>query len=619
MGLGNFANPSATVEYFNEETKNLRGLMNVYLDVKPISNLTIRTSFTPDIRTTNLKNYTPKFFVSSTQRDTIGHLRKENNYNTNYVWDNTATYEKRLGQHNLKAMVGFSATHYSGELLRVTGENPREYGAPTQYLDLGNQTGFRVENNPYDKVNALSYYGRLNYSFKDRYLMTATLRRDGSSKFPKTDRWATLPSLGLGWIVTAEDFMKNAKWLDYLKLRASWGMLGNDNIPQNAYTSTITTDAMYSAIFGPYGSTLVEQGYNDLGSAPERLKWETTSEFDFGLDANLLGNKLNIVADYYRRVTKDAIFQLSVPATDGAGGSTRFGNNAEVLNRGFEFSVGWSDKITNNLSYNIGGNITTIHNEILSLPTGVAPVWSGNAYNGYQATYTQAGRPIGEFYVLEVGGIFQNWDDVHNYVNKEGRMIMPNAVPGDFKYVDRNNDGIIDNLDRKGVGNYIPKVVYGFNLGLNFKNLDISADFQGVGGNKIYNLRRINRFSNENYDVNFYNNSWHGEGTSDSYPSADIAGGLNNYPNTFFIESGSYFRIRNVQLGYTLPSELVKKAGVSKLRVYVTAQNLATFFKYNGYTPEIPNGTDVNSTNMGMDEGIYPLSRTLNFGVNVNF
>ncbi len=621
-GIGQFSNPAATQYYYNNENDNIRALVNAYLEVKPVNDITIRTSFTPDIRTTFSKTYIPHYRISTIQYDT-GSLTKESDYNINYVWDNTATYDKNFGDHKLKAMVGFSAVSTGGEYLNVKNINVPYYTDATLYFNNGPSSGFSVGNAPYAKVKSTSYYGRINYSFKNRYLLTATLRRDGSSSFPADNRWSTFPSIGLGWIMSSENFMDKVKFLDYLKIRAAYGELGNANVPVNAYTALTEGGPYYSAIFGPYGSTNIDQGRNNIGSV-NQIKWEKTSEYDIGFDATLFNYRLTAVVDYYRRVTSNAVFQLKPLMVAGAGQwATQSANVAWVLNRGVEVSLNWNDNITDKISYRVGGNITTIHNEILKLAPGVSPYYDANVFSGNQATFTQKGRPVGDFNVYQAIGVFQNLDEVKNYKDKNGNVIMPNAVPGDLKYADLNGDGILDKNDRVGVGSYLPKLLYGFNIGLNIHQFDISADFQGVAGNKIYNKKRVNRFGNENYDINFFNHCWHGEGSSNSYPSADVAGGMNSIPNTFFVESGNYFRLRNLQIGYQLPEQVLSKTGIKKLRIFITAQNLFTFFKYKGYSPEIVGAgnfdTMQTATNMGLDNGIYPLSRIINFGVNMAF
>jgi TonB-linked SusC/RagA family outer membrane protein len=465
-------------------------------------------------------------------------------------------------------------------------------------------------------VRRVSYFGRLFYSYKDRWLFTGTFRRDGSSKYPKEERWLNAPSVGIGWVLSQESFMDNLNFIDFLKLRASWGELGNNNVPQNAYTVTVNTAQQYSIVYGPYGSSLISQGASITSIVEPLLKWESVKEFDGGFEALLLNSRLNLEMDYYHRMTENAIFPVNVIQTSGTSGGSFLDNNANILNKGIEITLGWKDDLNNKFSYSIGANFTTNHNEVYKLAAGTLPFYDAGAFNGALATYTQEGHPIGEFYVLEVDGVFQNWAEVDAFVDTAGNLVMPNAVPGDFRYVDKNKDGKIDNNDRIPYGSYVPKILYGFNIGLKYGIIDFSVECQGVGGNKIYNAKRPNRFGNENYDLDFWDNRWHGDGTSDSYPSADVAGGLNVFPNTFFVESGAYFRVRNIQIGCTVPAKYTDKINLGSVRVYFTAQNPFTSFKYNGFSPEIPGGAP---STQGMDYGVYPLSKINSFGVNVNF
>ncbi len=330
----------------------------------------------------------------------------------------------------------------------------------------------------------------------------------------------------------------------------------------------------------------------------------------------MLDNRLNMDLGYYRRMTKSAIFPVPVIGTAGTSGSSYLDNNADILNTGVEITLNWSEKVTERLSYFLGGNFSYNHNEVFRLEPGTLPFYDGNAFNGALATYTQEGHPVGEFYVLEVNGVFQDFDEVNRYTDGEGNLIMPDAVPGDLRFVDHNGDGVIDDTDRIPYGSYTPKILYAFNAGISYGPLDFSIEMNGVSGNKIYNAKRANRFGNENYDADFAAKRWHGAGTSTTYPSADVAGGKNAYPSTFFVESGSYFRIRNIQLGYTFPMKSTSKLPDEFMRIYISAQNPFTTFKYNGFSPEIPGGSP---TTAGMDNGVYPLSRTTSIGLTLNF
>jgi TonB-linked SusC/RagA family outer membrane protein len=615
LGFGNFANPAASINYYNNLGQGLKSLTNVYAEISPMKDLIFRTSFTLDATHSQSRNYSPKYWVSITQNDTISHLSKSQEQNINYTWDNTANYQRTIGNHRIKAMAGLSFVQFRSQYLNASTSRVPYVTESTLYLSNGDKDNLAA-NDGGSKIRSASYFGRLFYSYKNKYLLTGTLRRDGSSTFPAGNRWSTSPSVGLGWVASEESFLSEVKSLNYLKVRASWGYLGNNNVPQNAYTVTVNSSPMYSIVYGPYGSTAISNGASITSIVEPLLLWEIVEEFDAGVEATLFNNQLNLELDYYHRITKDAIFPVPLIGTSGTSGGSVLDNNADILNSGIEFTLEWNKEVNKNLSYKIGTNITTIHNEVKTLVPGTLPFYDGGVYNGNLATYTQQGHPIGEFYVLEVAGVFQNFDEVNNYKTAEGVVIMPKAAPGDLKFTDRNNDGAIDNKDRIPVGSYTPKLMYGFNLGLNVYDFDLSVDCQGVAGNKIYNAKRANRFGNENYDADFYANSWHGEGTSNSYPSADIAGGKNAFPSTFFVESGAYFRIRNIQLGYTIPKMVTNKLRINKLRVFVTSQNPFTTFKYNGFSPEIPGGSPANQ---GIDHGVYPLSTTTSFGLNLNF
>jgi TonB-linked SusC/RagA family outer membrane protein len=620
LGFGNFGNPAASIYYHDDVDHGLNALANVYAELKPIENLSIRSSFTLDGTYKQNEAYTPEYWVSVTQHDTTTHLSKSNTQEINYTFDNIATYDLQSGDHHFKVMGGLSYVQFKMQGLWVSTLEIPDISESTRYISNGDDNVRYLsagdKRNSYPSlIRSTSYFGRLFYSYKSKYLMTATLRRDGSSTFPSEERWGTFPSLGLGWVASSEEFMQNQEIFDFLKVKASWGVLGNNQVPQNAYTLTVNNDPLYSLVYGIYGSTSVATGASITSVVEPLLKWETVEEFDVGIEALLLNSKLDVDFDFYHRVTKNAIFPVPVLGTIGSGGSY-LDNNADILNRGIELTLNWHDNVSADLSYSLGGNMSFNHNEVLKLAPGTLPFYAGNAYNGALATYTQLGRPIGDITALESDGVFQNIDEVTNYVDAEGEMLMPDAVAGDLRFVDQNEDGSIDELDRIPYGSYTPKFLYAFSASVNFRQFDFSIDLQGVAGNKILNAKRMGRYGNENYDADFAENRWHGEGTSTTYPSADVAGGMNAYPNSFFVESGAYFRIRNIQLGYTLPGNLTDKITSNGIRVYLSAQNPFTSFGYNGFSPEISGG---GPTTAGLDYGIYPLSRITSAGVTINF
>ena len=615
LGFGNFANPAATIEYYNNVTQGLKTLSNVYAEIEPIKGLTVRSSFTLDGEYTQNRGYTPVYWVSVTQNDTISHLSKSTAQQFNYTFDNTASYQIITGDHRINLMAGLSFLQFKGQGLYGSTSRVPYFTESTLYLSNGSIDDLSAGDYG-SLIRSTSYFGRLFYSFRDRYLMTATFRRDGSSTFPKEERWGNFPSLGLGWVMSEEDFFSDIGFISFLKLKASWGMLGNNQVPQNAYTVTVNTWDGYSVVYGPYGSSTISPGASITSLVEPLLRWEIVEEFDVGLEGVMVNDHLNVDLGFYRRMTKSAIFPVPLIGTSGTSGSSYLDNNADILNQGIELALNWNNSVSERFSYNVGGNISFNHNEVYKLEPGTLPFYSANAFNGALATYTQEGHPVGEFYVLEVDGVFQNWDEIDNYTDGEGNLIMPDAVPGDFRYLDHSGDGIIDDRDRIPYGSYTPKVIYALNTAIYFGSFDFSFELNGIGGNKIYNAKRVNRFGNENYDADFAENRWHGDGTSNEYSSADLAGGRNAYPNTFLVEKGDYIRIRTIQLGYTIPSRLTDRISVSSIRFYVNAQNPFTFFSYNGFTPEIPGGNPVTA---GMDYGVYPLSRITSFGINLSF
>jgi len=330
-----------------------------------------------------------------------------------------------------------------------------------------------------------------------------------------------------------------------------------------------------------------------------------------------MNNKLYAEIDWYNKKTEKAIFDIPILSSVGTSSASIIGNQATFQNQGFEFLVTWKDNLSKDISYSISANAGINKNKVLSVSTGANPIYQqvGPTGSNNFNTRTIVGEPIGEFLGYQVTGVFQSGGDIENYKSKAGVIIQPNAQAGDFKYADVNGDGVIDAKDKVVLGNPNPKVVYGINTNLAYKAFDLTLDFQGVSGIQIYNANIGLRYGTENYAEDFYKNRWHGQGTSNVYPSVNIGGGTNYLSNSFFVEDGSYFRIRNMQLGYTLPLGYLRNTGISKLRVYVNAQNALNFFKYRGFSPEVGG----EPTKAGVDVNVYPLYATYNFGVNLTF
>ncbi len=605
LGDGAKFNPQVTLDYFDQQSKNFRANGNLYGELKFARNFTFRSSIGGEFGQGEVRRYIPVYAATLNQRNTVSQLSMSRAETRNWILENTLTYDTKIGDHGIKVLAGQGAQKYRSYGFTGTAQNVPNNSEGDRYLKLGT-IGTRNIDDYGDLSTVASYFGRLNYSFRNKYLLSASLRADGSSKFFGDDRWGYFPSIGAGWVISDEGFMQNQKVFNSLKLRGSWGKIGNASVPSNLSVLRVTQNGNLSPIFGGIAYT----GASINTVVPPTTVWERAVGTDIGIEASLLKNRLFIEADYYIKKTEQAIFDIPILASVGTGSSSIIGNQADFQNSGFEFSATWKDDMNKDLSYSISGNVSFNKNEVLSVTTGGNPIYGGGAAatGGQLSTRTVVGQPIGQFYGLVVAGVFQNTAEITG-------SAQTTAKPGDFKYVDQNKDGKIDGKDRVAIGNPNPRVSYGINTNWNYKNFDLTLDFQGVAGVEIYNANLGLRYGNENYTKDFYDNRWHGAGTSNTYPSANIGGGDNYKPNTFFVESGSYFRVRNMQLGYSISDRLIQQWGIKKLRVYANAQNAFNFFKYKGFSPEVGG----SPTNAGIDANVYPLSATYNFGVNLTF
>ncbi|MBC7650912.1 MAG: SusC/RagA family TonB-linked outer membrane protein, partial [Deinococcales bacterium] len=465
------------------------------------------------------------------------------------------------------------------------------------YLNAGSSIG-ATNFNGGDKSTRSSYLGRLNYNFKDKYFLTATGRYDGTSRLPSANRWGFFPSVGAGWLISSEDFMQSQKVVNNLKLRASYGKVGNDGIPSNSFKVLATTGL-------PYFFNGVEvQGFALDNLFDPRIKWETTREYDAGLDFGLLKNKLTGSFDVYDKKTQDALVNIKISGILGR--DTYTTNAATFSNKGIELALDWRDNLSKAVKYNFGGNIAFNKNKIENLNGGQA-LRDGNVGGQGATTLSDNGHPIGSFYLLEAMGIFQNEKQV-------AASAQPGAKPGDLIYRDVNGDGKIDAADRTYQGSYQPKYTYGVNGGISYNAFDLSVGGYGTGGGKIYNGKKAARGDfRDNIETKVANNRWTPNNPNSGIPRAT----LEELPaSTYFLEKGDFFRINNLTVGYTLPVALISKAKIQSLRAYVTVQNLATITKYSGFSPEINNGSVLAG---GIEQSIYPTTRTFAFGVNVGF
>jgi TonB-linked SusC/RagA family outer membrane protein len=610
VGGGANYNPQATINFFNQHSKNKLINGNVYGEYEIIKGLKLRTSFGGEEAQAEVRNYTPIYYATAGQQNTTSSLDLNHSENRNWTWDNTLTYDKKIGKHKLTALLGYSARRNEVDYADAFADSVAD--AKTGNLHTSFPAGTKVTYTKPQGENTLatqlSEFARLNYSYNDRYLLNASIRRDGSSEFYPTP-YGWFPSIGAGWVITNEDFMKDQTFFSNLKLRGSFGIVGNSNVPRQVSLQTVTYDnTQYTAIFGNPQTPYIGGGINTL--VPGSTTWEKGQSSDFGIEGSILKDHLSFEAEYYDRLTLNAIFPVPILGSLGLGGS-EVANQATIKNDGFEFTVTWRQQVDKNWYYSISPNLGINSNVVTKVITGNNPVYSGGngITNGSLATITVQGQPIGEFYGYKVTGIYQNAAQIANSPAKG------TAQPGDFIYQDVNGDGQITSKDRVDLGNPNAKYGYGANIYVKYKNIDLTVDLQGRADVSVYNANLAYRFGNENFTQNFYENRWHGDGTSNTYPSVNLGSTYDSAPNSFYVSSGAYFRVRNLQLGYTLPGDLLKRLGVNSIRFYANAQNAINIFGYKGFSPEVGGGVG----NLGIDANVYPLYATYNFGVNVTF
>lgn len=605
-------NPQVTLDFFNQRSKNYRLTGTVYGDLKFARHFTFHTNIGGDFGQNEVRNYNPVFTATLVQRNSVSRLALTDGRTRNWILENTLTYDNRFGNHSLRVLVGQGAQSYDYRESTGSAENVPNNSEGDYYLALGSNRNV-VDFGSIDRV--ASYFGRVNYSYQNKYLLTATLRTDGSSKFAEENRWGYFPSVGLGWVITEEKFMDDQSLFNSLKLRGSWGQIGNRSVPANLSVLKVTQTPQFIYV-GGNGTTAPGANINTI--VPPTTYWEKGVGTDVGLEASLLRNKLYTEIVFYNKKTVDGIFAIPILGSLGTSGSTIIGNQATYQNRGFEFLLNWKDDMLNNqLTYSLSANLGINNNKVLEVSTGTNPIYQavGTTGSNNWNTRTIVGQPIGQFVGLKVIGVFQSDAEVKSYVSKTGVILMPNAKAGDLKMANTNDDDIIDDKDRIVLGNPNPKYTYGFNTSFAYRQFDLSLDFQGIAGVDIYNANLALRFGTENFTEDFYQNRWHGQGTSNMYPSVYLAGGQNPRANSFYVEDGSYFRVRNAQLGYTLSPSLTTRWKISRLRVFANAQNPLNFFKYRGFTPEVGG----SPTRAGVDVDVYPLYATYNFGVNLSF
>ena len=619
----NVGNPLLDLDKTNNTGTDNRFQSTFALDIKPVSWLTFRSSFGIDLDFYKNINYGYQYdnagdnsvFITAggNQLRSNSSLAVANNDATKWVWDNTLTAIKSFGKHNINFLVGTTSEKYRFNSLTGTRINVPA-NKDQWYLGAGSTVG-QTNNNTGDKWSRNSYISRLNYNFDSRYLITATFRADGTSRFSSDNRWGYFPSVGLGWNIARESFMAGSKTFSSLKLRGSFGQVGNDQIPTSTYLPLATVNVPY--FFDQTTTQYLGISFNQLSD--RNVKWEITDEFDAGLDFGFIRNKLTGTLDFYSKKTKDALVYVNIPGILGDADNQYITNAATFQNKGVEFSLNWNDNISKDWSYNVNANIAYNQNKIIGLNGGQA-LFGGNI-GGSQGFVTKSdnGQPIGSFYLLQADGIFQNAEEIANSAQKDAR-------PGDLRYKDISGpggkpDGAITADDRAYSGSYQPKITFGLNGGVSFKSLDLSFNTYGTAGGKIYNGKKAARAdTRDNVETSVAKDRWTPNNTNTGVPRAN----LNQLQaSTYFLEKGDFYRINNLTIGYAIPATVLSRFKMTSLRVYVTAQNLATITGYSGFTPEIlpfqNDATNPGVLNSGIETSVYPTTRTFAFGVNVGF
>ena len=620
--LAGQANPYALMEYNNQnENNNQKLLGNVYLQIEPIKNLTFKTTLGLDYYAGEGHSYLPKYNLSIYANSLADKVTQNMNKGKTLTWDNLLTYKFNVADaHHFEAMVGTSSINFDGTTIQAS--NVDSFFDDLEHAWLDNTTnkdgaGKITLNGIKQQTKRMSYFGRLNYNYRETYLLNATYRVDGSSIFSKQNEWGYFPSVSAGWIASNEEFLKDSKVINFLKLRASWGQVGNQNARAFQYLSSIEVkNTNYN--FGD------EEGVLTPGAYPDRLsnvnlKWETSEQIDLGLDARFLDNALNLTVDFYKKTNKDWLILAPILATAGA--DAPFINGGNVVNKGVEMSLNYQNSI-GDFKYSVSANGAYNKNTVGEIPTndGMIHGLPNELYDNSSEFYrAQNGYPLGYFWGYKTGGVFQNQAQIDNYKSASGVVLQPTAAPGDIIYVNTNGDDKIDATDKTSIGNPNPDFTYGFSLSASYKAFDFSLLANGVAGNQIVQSYRNQSNAFGNYTSAILDR-WHGEGSSNTVPRVTEDNRNFTQFSDLYVQDGDFLRISTVTLGFDLAKmKQSKPFFASQFRVYFSVLNLYTFTKYNGMDPEIGFGSsnDDQKFSSGVDVGYYPRPRTFMLGLNV--
>lgn len=607
---GDGKNPLAIADYRTRTENRYRLLGNVFAEARFAKDFKLRTDLGTDVYFAEQQQYSGQIPGDRTiLQDKDKSLDKYRNRYTTINWTNVLNYNHNFnGHHDVGVTLGSEYITAKVDYLSASRngyDNRADLTPSLQYLTYG--SGLQFNDGILEEWALMSYFGRVTYAYDNKYLLNVNMRADASSRFSAANRWGYFPSFSAGWNIARENFMKDLTWLSDLKIRGGWGQLGNQDIGLYPFATIYSTTNNLLQV--------VSRGNPDV-------KWETTTQSNIGVDAGFLKGALTLSVDYFSKLSSDILIQLPSSYTNGDA-APAYVNGAKMSNKGVEITAGYKQAISKDLNFNIGANVTTLRNKVVSLYKGKEQIFSA----GSGRVILREGQPISSFYGYKTNGIFQNDQEIQNYKNSKNELYQPNAKPGDIRFVDVNNDGKIDDADRTIIGNPNPKLLYSLSAGVNYKQFDLTLFFNGVQGNQIYNEvdNIINSFDGRGFNnkEDFYKNRWHGEGTSNTTPRATFLDPNNNRRTSDrYIQNGSYLRLKNIMLGYTLPAATLKRIGFTNARIYASAQNLFTITKYGGMDPELyTNENLANYADMavGIDMGTYPPSKTFTFGLQLGF
>lgn len=584
---------------------------NAFIEVTPIEGLVVKSSVSGKLSYWGGEGFTPEYYLSATNVNTQNRLSRSRAKGYGWNLENTISYSKEINNHDFSILLGQGVyvDDISSEVgityfdLPVTSREDASFNFPVTDDQKVGYTWTGTEH----KVTSL--FSRLNYNYDEKYIFTGIVRRDGSSRFGQNNKFGIFPSFSAGWNVTNEDFWPENEYVSRLKVRGGYGVTGNDAIGNFGYLALIGGGRNYT--FGQDGN-IIYTGYSPNAPDNPDLKWEETSQVNIGFEARIFNN-IDVTFDYYTKTTTGILQPVEIPGYVGASGFP-IGNVADMDNTGLELELGFKKEF-GEFNFSANGNVSYLKNEVTFLGNDKEFIGGGAGFQSMgSVTRIQVGESINSFHGYRTNGVFQNIDEVNSYVNSAGIVIQPNAVPGDFKWVDTDDDGAITEDDRAFLGTPLPKYTFGLTLNLNYKSFDFMVFTQGVAGNKIFQgLRRLD-VANANYQTSILNR-WTGEGSTNSEPRLSNSDPNGNYGkfSDHYLENGDFIRFKTLQFGYTLPTDLISKIGAQKMRVYVTGENLLTLTDYTGYDPEI--GGNV----LGIDKGFYPQARSFMFGVNLQF